>query len=52
MRDFDEDWADADAGNGNVAMHTMISMAAYGAVTATVGVGGMAAVERMQGWGR
>lgn len=47
-----QDWADADAGNGNVAMHTMISMAAYGAVTATVGVGGMAAVERMQGWGR
>ena len=30
----------------------MISMAAYGAVTATTGIGGMAAVERMQGWGR
>lgn len=41
-----------DAGNGNVAMYVMISMAAYGAVTATTGVGGMAAVERMQGWGR
>lgn len=41
-----------DAGNGNVAMYVMISMAAYGAVTATVGIGGMAAVERMQGWGR
>ncbi len=40
------------AGNGNVAMYIMISMAAYGAVTATTGVGGMAAVERMQGWGR
>lgn len=40
------------AGNGNVAMYIMISMAAYGAVTATVGIGGMAAVERMQGWGR
>lgn len=39
-------------GNGNVAMYVMISMAAYGAVTATTGVGGMAAVERMQGWGR
>lgn len=39
-------------GNGNVAMYVMISMAAYGAVTATVGIGGMAAVERMQGWGR
>ncbi|WP_353953476.1 ABC transporter permease [Knoellia sp. S7-12] len=41
-----------EAGNGNVAMYVMISMAAYGAVTATVGIGGMAAVERMQGWGR
>lgn len=37
---------------GNVTMFVMISMAAYGAVTATTGVGGMAAVERMQGWGR
>ena len=41
-----------DAGNGNVAMLIMISMAAYGAVTATTGIGGEAAVERMQGWGR
>lgn len=40
------------AGNGNVAMYIMISMAAYGAVTATTSIGGMAAVERMQGWGR
>jgi ABC-2 type transport system permease protein len=40
------------AGHGNVAMYIMISMAAYGAVTATTGIGGMAAVERMQGWGR
>ncbi len=40
------------AGNGNVAMYIMISMAAYGAVVATTGIGGMAAVERMQGWGR
>jgi len=40
------------AGNGNVAMYIMISMAAYGAVTATTGIGGLAAVERMQGWGR
>lgn len=46
------DYADQSAGNGNVAMYIMISMAAYGAVTATVGVGGMAAIERMQGWGR
>ncbi|HLV55520.1 MAG TPA: ABC transporter permease [Actinotalea caeni] len=39
-------------GRGNVAMYIMVSMAAYGAVTATTGIGGMAAVERMQGWGR
>lgn len=39
-------------GNGNVAMYVMISMAAYGAVTATTSIGGQAAMERMQGWGR
>lgn len=39
-------------GSGNVGMYVMISMAAYGAVTATVGVGGGAAIERLQGWGR
>lgn len=39
-------------GNGNMAMYVMISMAAYGAVTATTSIGGMAAVERMQGWAR
>lgn len=39
-------------GNGNVAMYVMISMAAYGAVTATTSIGGQTAVERMQGWGR
>ncbi|WP_076260139.1 ABC transporter permease [Intrasporangium flavum] len=41
-----------DIGNGNVAMYVMISMAAYGAVTATTSIGGNAAVERVQGWGR
>jgi ABC-2 type transport system permease protein len=40
------------AGNGNVAMYIMISMSCYGAVTATAGIGGMAALERMQGWSR
>ena len=45
-------YSQEDAGNGNVALYVMISMAAYGAVTATVGIGGTAAVERMQGWGR
>lgn len=47
-----QEFSDDPAGNGNVAMYIMISMAAYGAVTATTGIGGMAAVERMQGWGR
>ncbi len=47
-----QDYSDQSAGNGNVAMYIMISMAAYGAVTATTGIGAMAAVERMQGWGR
>lgn len=45
-------YGDQDMGNANVAMYIMINMSAYGAVTATTGVGGMAALERMQGWGR
>lgn len=45
-------WGDQSVGNGNVAMMIMASMAAYGAVSAAVALGGMAAVERMQGWGR
>lgn len=47
-----QDYGDEPLGNGNVAMMIMVSMAAYGAVTATVSLGGAAAVERMQGWGR
>lgn len=47
-----QSYGSQDAGNGNVAMSIMIAMAAYGAVTATVSIGGRAAVERMQGWGR
>ena len=47
-----QEYSKEDAGNGNVAMLIMISMAAYGAATATTGIGGRAAVERMQGWGR
>ena len=39
-------------GSGNVAMYVMISMAAYGAVTATTGVAGSAATEQVMGWGR
>ncbi|MDQ1106186.1 ABC transporter permease [Nocardioides zeae] len=47
-----QDGSQASVGNGNVALYIMLSMAAYGAVTATVGIGGTAAVERLQGWGR
>lgn len=46
------EWGDYPIQNGNVSMSIMIAMAAYGAVTATTGVGANAAVERMQGWGR
>lgn len=39
-------------GSGNVAMYVMLSMAAYGAVTATTSVAGGAVLERTLGWGR
>ncbi|MBF4161938.1 ABC transporter permease [Nocardioides sp. CBS4Y-1] len=47
-----QDYAGDAVGNGNVAMAIMIAMAGYGAVTATVGLGASAAVERSHGWGR
>lgn len=47
-----QEYGQEDIGRGNVSLYIMISMAVYGAVTATVSIGGMAAVERMQGWGR
>jgi ABC-2 type transport system permease protein len=47
-----QSYSDDPAGHGNVSSYIMISMAAYGAVVATTSIGGMAAVERMQGWGR
>ena len=34
------------AGHGNVTFYIMVSMAAYGAVTATTGIGASAATER------
>jgi len=43
---------DEPAGSGNVAMYVMLSMAAYGAVSATTSVAGSAVLERSQGWGR
>ncbi len=39
-------------GSANTAMYIMISMAAYGAVTATTTVAGSAAIEQTMGWGR
>ena len=44
--------SDDAVGSGNVAMYVMISMASYGAVTATTGVAGSAATEQVMGWGR
>ena len=39
-------------GSANVGMYVMVSMAAYGAVTATTTVAGVAATEQTLGWGR
>ncbi len=39
-------------GSADVAMYVMVSMAAYGAVTATTTVAGVAATEQTMGWGR
>jgi len=47
-----QSYGDTDIGNGNVAAYVMIGMACYGAVVATSSIGGVAAVEQMQGWGR
>jgi ABC-2 type transport system permease protein len=44
--------SDDPVGSGNVAMYVMVSMAAYGAVTATTSVAGSAATEQVMGWGR
>ena len=43
---------DESVGSGNVAMYVTISMAAYGAVTATTSIAGQAAQEQQLGWGR
>ncbi|WP_309647924.1 ABC transporter permease [Nocardioides sp.] len=43
---------DESYGSANVAMYVMVSMAAYGAVTATTTVAGAAATEQTMGWGR
>ncbi|MGJ3510044.1 ABC transporter permease [Enemella sp. A6] len=46
------DYGSAPSGHGNVNMYIMLGMAAYGAMMATNGIGGQAALEQMQGWGR
>lgn len=46
------EYADQDAGNGNVSAFVMISMALYGAVLATTSGGSMVAIERAAGWSR
>ncbi|SJM71658.1 ABC transporter permease [Gulosibacter sp. 10] len=50
MQEFSD--LELESGRGNVAAQIMLSMAAYGAITATVGTAGAAAVELQQGWGR
>lgn len=47
-----QSYANQDVGHGNVAMMIMVTMAGYGAVVGTVGMGASAATERLQGWGR
>ena len=47
-----QQYADAPVAHGNVGAVVMISMAVYGAVTATTTISGGAALERFQGWGR
>ncbi|MFT4234802.1 MAG: ABC transporter permease [Microbacterium sp.] len=46
------DYADASAGNGNVAWYIMVSMAAFGTATAMSSMCSLAASEVRQGWGR
>lgn len=44
--------SDDAVGSGNVSTYVMISMAAYGAVSATTGTAGSAVTEMVMGWGR
>lgn len=47
-----QDYSNIPAGHGNVDGYNMVSMAVYGAVTATTSIAGSAAVEQSRGWGR
>lgn len=44
--------SDDPVGSGNEAMYVMVSMAVFGAVTATTSIAGSAAIEQKMGWGR
>ena len=44
--------SDDRVGSGNVSTYVMLSMASYGAVTATTGIAGAAYTEQVMGWGR
>lgn len=44
--------SDDPVGSANVSMYVMVSMAAYGAVTATTSIAGSAYIEQVMGWGR
>ncbi|MBB0967794.1 ABC transporter permease [Dietzia aerolata] len=47
-----QSYKDAPVQSGNVGAVVMVSMAVYGAVTATTTISGGAALGRFQGWGR
>lgn len=47
-----QSYGDQQIVGGNVTMYVMTSMAAYAAVTSATGIGGIVAIERIQGWGR
>lgn len=46
------DWGSTRIGEGNVAFSVMVSMAAYGVVTAMTSLTSSSAAESAQGWGR
>lgn len=47
-----QDYGTMSAGHGNVAFSVMVSMAAYGVMTAMTSLTSLAASEASQGWGR
>jgi len=49
---LNDNYADEDAGHGNVAAFIMVSMAVYGAMLATTSTGASVSIERSLGWSR